>query len=385
MPLKPDEVPPELRGALDEQLAVERIRSAREITLLASVLYFLFGILDIWAIPSALFQVWCVRGIVLTLMAGYFVATRCAFFQTYYGPLTAGFFLMLGLGIEAMVFLAGPSDPAKHLYYTGMILVVMALYTWSFLSIAQNAATGATLVIIYIVIALTVQDMGNPREWPVLLANCFFFVSANVIGVIANRHRNRYLRESFLLRQRLLRDLRQTEEEKRRSEYWSEHDALTGLPNRKHFLAQLQDTLEAGAVAKASVALLFIDLDGFKPINDKLGHLVGDEVLKVVGRRIERCVRENDLYARIGGDEFVVALRVEAPAREVAPRIAAAVIASIEAPIRDPDIGPALSASIGIAFFPDDASDAGGLLQVADAQMYEAKRRGKGCFSAAGL
>lgn len=378
-------IPSQLRESFQEHLAEERIRSTREISILASVLYLLFGVLDIWAIPSVLKEVWTVRAVVVLAMMGFLWATWYRFFLKYYASLTIGLFLVMGMGIEVMVYLAGPNDLAKHLYYTGMILVVMALYTWSFLAIWKNAATGLALVALYILIALHIQEMGSEREWPVLLTNCFFFVSANVIGVFANVQRNRYLRESFLLRQNLISDLQRTEAEKKQSEFWSEHDPLTGLPNRKHLMARLEKSIDVARESGATLALLFIDLDGFKPINDKLGHAVGDAVLKVVGQRLERCVRENDLFARIGGDEFVVVLGLDPRFHEVATRIAGSIIASIEAPIREPDIGRVLSASVGIAFFPDHAADATALLRTADEQMYEAKRKGKGTISVAGL
>jgi diguanylate cyclase (GGDEF)-like protein len=374
-------IPSHLRASFEEHLDGERIRSAREVCVLASVLYVLFGVLDTWAIPSALREVWTVRAAVVLVIMGFLWTTRFPFFLKHYAPLTIGMFLVMGSGIEIMVYLAGPDDLAKHLYYTGMILVVMGLYTWSFLPIWKNAATGLVLVALYILISVLIQDMGSEREWPVLLTNCFFFVSANVIGMFANAQRNRYLRESFLLRQNLISDLQRTEAEKQQSVYWSEHDPLTGLPNRKHLMLGLEKAIQTAKESATTLALLFIDLDGFKSINDKFGHAVGDAVLRVIGQRLEHCVRENDLFARIGGDEFVVVMNLDPRFHEVATRLAGSIIASIEAPIREPDIGVVLSASIGIAFFPDHASDAEKLLLVADAQMYESKRRGKGTMS----
>ncbi len=376
-------IPVHLRAAFEANLAEERLRGMRESCVLAVVLYALFGILDIWAIPSALHEVWLIRSIVVVMLATLYWSTHFPFWRKRYVPLAVGMYLGMGLGIEAMVYLAGPDDLAKHLYYTGLILVVMALYAWSFMGIWQNAATGFTLVALYVLISLRVHDMANPREWPVLLTNCFFFVSANVIGIYANAMRGRYLRESFLLRQALITDLKRTEAEKKESEFWSEHDALTGLPNRKYLMPRL-----AGAIAKSSgsgtrLALLFIDLDGFKAINDRLGHATGDAVLQVVGKRLASCVREHDLIARIGGDEFVVVLTIDASLDEAVLRVAGSIIAAIESPIRDPDIGRKLSGSIGISVFPDDGATADALLTAADRQLYEAKRQGQGSISLA--
>ena len=376
-------IPEQLQESFQEHLAAERIRSTREICVLASVLYLVFGVLDIWAIPSALTEVWTVRVIVVVLTMAVFWATWHLFFLKYYASFTAGLFLVLGMGIESMLYLTGPDDLAKYFYYTGMILVAMALYTWSFLPIWKNAGIGLMLVALYILIALRVQDMGSTHHWPVLMTNCFFFVSANILGIFANVQRNRYLRESFLLRHNLISDLQRTEAEKKQSDFFSEHDPLTGLPNRKHLMEHLDQSMTRAKASGTKLALLFIDLDGFKPVNDKFGHAVGDAVLKVVGQRLAHCVRASDLFARIGGDEFVVVLAQEPGGEDVATRIAAAIIGSIEAPIRDPDIGQALSASIGVGVFPDHAADATALLKVADEQMYQAKRKGKGTVSVA--
>lgn len=350
----------------------------REICVLGCVLYTLFGILDLWAIPSALAAVWLIRALVVVMLIGILWATHRAFFVKRYLLLSVCLYIGMGLGIEAMVYLSGQSDLARHFYYTGLILVVMAIYTWSFLMLWQNAVMGLALVAIYLLISLGVHGMTSSLEWPVLLTNCFFFVSAIVLGVFSNIQRDRYLRASFLLHQNLMTDLQRSEEEKKKSQYWSEHDTLTGLPNRKHLMQQLEVTLTRARSNNTLLALLFIDLDNFKPVNDQHGHACGDAVLSVVGKRIARCVRENDLLARIGGDEFVVALTVEPGQMEAAPRLAKSIISSIESPIRDPDIGSTLSASIGVAYFPHHAATASALLAAADEQMYAAKRQGRG-------
>ena len=374
-------IPRHLRAAFEANLADERVRSMRESCVLSVILYSLFGILDVWAIPSALHEVWLIRAIVVLMLVGLIRSTYFPFFTRHYVPMAVGMFLSLGLGIEAMVYLAGPDDLAKHFYYTGLILVVMALYAWSFMKIWQSAATGFTLVALYVLIALRVHNMGNPQEWPVLLTNCFFFVSANIIGIYSNAMRGRYLRESFLLRQTLITDLQRTEEEKTESAFWSEHDFLTGLPNRKYLMPRLGRAIAKAAGDGTRLALLFIDLDGFKAINDQMGHATGDAVLRVVGKRLASCVREHDLVARIGGDEFIVVLTIDASHDQAVLRVARSIIASIESPISDPDIGRVLSGSIGISVFPTHAANADALLTAADHQLYAAKRQGQGSIS----
>lgn len=379
----PKNFPIHLNASFNAHLTGERIRSAREGCVVALVLFASFGILDIWAASSALTEVWSLRAFVVVLLSGLLWTTWFPFFLKRYVPLVITIYMGMGLATVAMIYVSGMNDLARHHYYIVIILEVMALYTWSFLSLYLTAATGFFLVAMYIAMAVGLHHMNSPQEWPVLLSNCFFLVSANVIGIYSNIKRNRYLYESFLLEQNLLSELERTEDEKKQSDFHSDHDVLTGLPNRKQLMRRLDHALESARANDTKIALLFIDLDGFKPINDELGHATGDIVLTVIGKRLANCVRGSDLLARIGGDEFIVVLETETNHSEEAMRVATTILSSFERPIRKPDIEQPLSASIGIAFFPDHASKAEQLIVEADHQMYAAKRRGKGIISIA--
>lgn len=162
-----------------------------------------------------------------------------------------------------------------------------------------------------------------------------------------------------------------------RNRYLATHDALTGLSNR----AMLHDSLaRASCLAKRQerpIAVLFLDLDDFKPINDRAGHAVGDVVLCAVARRLEQAVRDSDSVFRYGGDEFVIVLRTvsnEQGAETVAQKIAAA----ITRPISHEGVEYQVGVSIGIAMYPAAAISVKQLIAIADAAMYKAKRAGKG-------
>lgn len=161
------------------------------------------------------------------------------------------------------------------------------------------------------------------------------------------------------------------------------HDALTGLPNRDHLEAELERGLARAARHGHRLAVLFIDLDGFKPINDDHGHAAGDRLLARVGQRLRDALRAEDFVARYGGDEFVVV--IEAP-RQVtdAASAAEAVLAALARERAVPgDAGSSIRASIGIALYPDHACDGVRLLQLADDAMYRAKRSGGHAFAVA--
>ena len=157
------------------------------------------------------------------------------------------------------------------------------------------------------------------------------------------------------------------------------HDALTGLPNR----ALLQDRLDQALIAaernRNHVAVLFLDLDRFKNVNDSLGHDVGDALLQIVADRLVAVVRDIDTVCRLGGDEFVIILgAVNGP--DDAVLICERIIAALAQPVDAMGHALRASTSIGIAFYPDDASDAPTLMKSADAAMYAAKSRGRNNF-----
>lgn len=162
------------------------------------------------------------------------------------------------------------------------------------------------------------------------------------------------------------------------------HDSLTGLPNRAFFEGRLMRALRNAGKLDEGVAVLFLDSDRFKGINDNFGHAAGDAVLIAVATRVRAQLREEDLVARLGGDEFAVLLT---PLHKIedAKRIADKVIASMDAPILLPGGTQVLtSLSIGIAVYPDHGLTPGALLDAADAAMYQAKRLSRGAHHTAG-
>ncbi|HEY9549318.1 MAG TPA: diguanylate cyclase [Kiloniellaceae bacterium] len=174
--------------------------------------------------------------------------------------------------------------------------------------------------------------------------------------------------------------LRNKEIEKSRAEsdFQAKHDELTGLPNRRYFLDYLEQVLGIAGPVKAHKAVLFVDLDNFKPVNDILGHDHGDTLLRKVALRLTSSVRDSDFVARLGGDEFAIIATMKpenglAGVRMVADRILEALTLTVEG--AEPPI--AIGASIGIALFPTDARSREGLLRAADKAMYEAKNSGR--------
>ncbi len=214
-------------------------------------------------------------------------------------------------------------------------------------------------------------------------------------GEIWNRHRNGQLRRHELSINAvldnhlqitnfvgMLRDITERHEEQEAVRYQATHDYLTGLPNRALLMEQLAQALAMARRHQHQVAVMFMDINGFKPVNDTLGHGVGDQLLQLVATRLREKLRESDILCRQGGDEFVL-LIPEAPELTQLVTLAQTLRDRVGQPYPDLPESVAVSLSIGIARWPDHALDADGLLVAADRAMYKAKHEADGFIDVA--
>ncbi|MCC6072249.1 diguanylate cyclase domain-containing protein [Massilia sp. GCM10020059] len=172
------------------------------------------------------------------------------------------------------------------------------------------------------------------------------------------------------------RDVTERKEVEDRIRRSANYDHLTGLPNRSLFRERIEHEIKHAARTGLPLALLFLDLDGFKDVNDKLGHEAGDQLLQEVAHRISACVRDTDTVARLGGDEFTVVLtEVTQPAK--VDSLCAKMLAALEKPFVLEAGEARVSASIGITLYPGGAASPDELLRQADAAMYAAKNAGR--------
>jgi diguanylate cyclase (GGDEF)-like protein/PAS domain S-box-containing protein len=177
----------------------------------------------------------------------------------------------------------------------------------------------------------------------------------------------------------LFKDVTGRRQEEERTRHAALHDPLTGLPNRAMLYEYASHLFPHNKRSRQSTAILFFDLDRFKPINDMHGHEVGDAVLKEVADRLSRNIRAEDIAIRLGGDEFVVLLQ-DIKASMHAADIARHIIAAINQPYPVGDLALSISASAGISVFPEDGQDIGTLIAHADMAMYQAKQAGRNNF-----
>ncbi|MET0087973.1 MAG: diguanylate cyclase [Sedimenticola sp.] len=208
-----------------------------------------------------------------------------------------------------------------------------------------------------------------------LLANAFNNMLAHIRGdingyILAKEHAE----ESARNKHRMLLQAKRSEQEMSHQAY---HDPLTGLANRKYFNQQLAISMAQGQRSEDRLALLFIDLDHFKEVNDNLGHGVGDELLCAVSKRLEARIRHIDTLARLGGDEFIVLMN-QLPDPDDVLTLAEDLLRHLREPFHIREFEPMkVEASIGISLFPDHGTNPQELVGYADSAMYQAKRAGR--------
>ena len=193
--------------------------------------------------------------------------------------------------------------------------------------------------------------------------------SGNIVGILGSYVDITYLREME----------NKLHEQKAFLEYQAHHDALTGLPNRILFNDRLTQAIQKAKRENTKIALLFIDLDHFKEINDSLGHDVGDELLIAVTQKLRETIRKNDTISRFGGDEFTIIIENLLHSQEATP-LAAKIVKSLAEPITINNNILYVSSSIGISIYPDDGDKPINLLKYSDAAMYKAKAEGRSNF-----
>jgi diguanylate cyclase (GGDEF)-like protein/PAS domain S-box-containing protein len=174
-------------------------------------------------------------------------------------------------------------------------------------------------------------------------------------------------------------DITERKESEKRIEFLAHHDPLTGLPNRVLFRDRFSLATAWAERNGGRIALLFVDLDHFKTINDTLGHPVGDELLQQVALRLRTCVRDTDTISRLGGDEFLIAL-TDIDDAEDASHVAAKIVEALSVPLHIGDHELTATLSLGVALWPDDGTDFDILLQRADTAMYQAKGAGRNTY-----
>jgi len=204
----------------------------------------------------------------------------------------------------------------------------------------------------------------------------FYDANGNIIGTVGG---GRNITKLKKIQTDLENSIKTMEAQRKELEYQANHDSLTKLPNRVLFLDRLQQTINLAKRYNKYIAVIFVDLDRFKEINDSLGHFIGDKVLIETAQRMKNKLRESDTISRLGGDEFAIIIN-DLESLESLPEIIEHINNSLEKPVLIENNSLYIRMSAGIAIYPNDARDTQSLLKYADSAMYKAKSEGRNTY-----
>lgn len=350
----------------------EKVTATRSMCLLGSLLYLIFMGVDMLSFSYTPFEVLIIRGSVVAFLLISALISYTSYIQIfikYYDFLFSVFFLVATAGIEAMIYLAQPEDHAYYVYFAGLLLIIMTIFSWSYFKFPVSAVLTILVISSYSYIEY-LKGM-NPAA---ILVNDVFLVSSAIISFAAQLIRDRYIRENFLLQQSLKEAIKEKTLEAKDNAYLANHDSLTNLSNRRHVTELLEGSLQIAKEKDQVLALLFIDLNDFKKVNDEYGHAVGDAVLVIVARRLELAIREGDHLARLGGDEYLVSLMMDKSSLAEVKKIARKFSDIISKSMIVDGAKITIGVSIGISAYPMHGNKISVLLDIADKKMYRVKQ-----------
>ncbi|WP_269531068.1 bifunctional diguanylate cyclase/phosphodiesterase [Chitinimonas sp. BJYL2] len=310
--------------------------------------------------------------------------------------------IALGVGLALLLWALWDMGQGRHVRATTVMLMTLTVMITTLIWIAQGVRDPALLA--YPAILVFASLLGNRRLFLGLLATMIVAVAVVVTANIQGWHLNapRPVRvgtfidislilavtgaTAWLLAGDLRRALAQLQQENARVvesqthiEYLASHDALTGLPNRVLARSRFDQLVAQSRRDDHHVAMLYLDLDNFKSVNDSLGHLAGDDLLREVSQRLVAAVRGADVVCRLGGDEFLIVVG-EARDSDAASAIACKLLDQLARPLQLDGLEVSVTTSIGVALFPEDGQDFDTLMKKADMAMYRAKDAGRNAF-----
>jgi diguanylate cyclase (GGDEF)-like protein len=343
--------------------------------LVGTLVYLLYGLLDRWLVPPGSEDtVWAIRSGALGVAGAVFAFSFHPAFARAAQLLLALTGLAASGGLIAILWQL-PVEASAY-FYPGLVLATF--YTYSFIGTRFVYALAVNVIVLVAYNLCFGLFKGYPAE--LLAIHSVFIISANLMGGGAGYLAEYHKRKLFL---------RETELEQERQHHLERalHDGLTGLPNRELLEDRIAQLVVRGRRESACHAALFVDLDGFKQINDTLGHDHGDAVLCAVARRLSSAVRQTDTVARIGGDEFFI-IAHDVGSQADAAHLADKILDALAEPVAGVPGRQRVGASIGICLFSGAAladSDPAEIIRAADGAMYQAKAAGRCCYAFAML
>ncbi len=354
------------------------LKKHRSALLMGTFLYAVFGLLDWVIIPDKYHICWFIRFcIVCPLLIWTYFISFSKNYRKIFKPNVLLLGLVISMGLIAIITIA--SSPGNHLYYAGLLLCVLFYFEFIPDQTLSNILVWSTFFL-YVIAALFLID----TPWIFFFNNTFILLSFNIAAMFISFSLERSRRSEYLQRrtiklqaEQLNRALREVDQERRRAEELSLRDPLTGLANRRHFYTAADREIRRKNRLRHSIAVMLLDIDRFKSVNDTHGHAIGDRVLRKVAATISGSTRSSDLVCRYGGEEFAVLLpetdfsSATSLGRRLIERIAKTETTTEKGSI-------SVTASMGIAALDEDESETIEiLLERADHALYVAKNAGR--------
>jgi len=352
----------------------EIINSTRALTVSIIVLFLSFSLVNFWSPVSASHEVFFIRSSMVSFLLLTYLSTYIPKFHRYMDIVMPSTIILSSFAIEYMMYKAVPSDHTYSVYFVSLVLMIMTLYSWTYIKFSTSLLISYAIVVGYVYIERFTRSTDTILTTSELFAYISIVSSAVVIGVVARLTRDRIIFKNVMLQESLAEALQAMTEEAKDNAHLANHDELTGLPNRRYVTELLEKSLEYAKRNDKVLVIMFIDLNGFKQINDKYGHATGDKVLTIVARRLEFTVRKSDCLSRLGGDEYLIGLLMN---KENYPEVEsmAEKFSTIISEFMNVDgINLKVGASIGIASFPMHGNDIETLMDIADTKMYQDKK-----------
>jgi len=367
-----------LEKAFQQDYFEKTLLQVRLTLLFGTFLYSMFGILDCVVIPEIKQYAWFIRfALISPLLLFTYLLTHTRFYRKWMRVCLFIAGLASGAGIVVMIILA--PFPGNHLYYSGVLLCVLFYFVF-----VPDFLIASLLSWSLFVLYLGMVIFYSHITLPALMNNATAFLAFNITGMFASYSFERYMRSDFLQRrtihertEELKSALVDVEKARGAAEALSQLDSLTGLYNRRHFFTVADQELERNARNHHCIAVIMLDIDHFKSINDSHGHRMGDMVLQEVAQKIRDTIRTTDTPCRYGGEEFAILLpETDLTASEVIGCRLRQVMEAMRVETGNGTI--MITASVGIASLTEgDYTKADVLVEMADQALYEAKKAGR--------
>ena len=351
-----------LEQSYQERQRTQFLLSFRAALTLGVLINIAFAVDDLWVAPHQLFSLWRIRafalGATLVLMAFPRVSKEPGAYQRL------GTLVILLYGTMCWALLCSIPQAATNLYYVGMLLIMAAADTLLYVGFLRG-------VVISFVLSVTTLALLILRDTPFgqIINHAAFLSSALVVTSLGSYQAERGRRMNFFARCVI-------EREREESRLQAFIDPLCNVPNRRLLMQKIGDAMLRCKEMHSYLALVFIDINNFKQINDRFGHRVGDRVLQDAATRLTGCVRGVDTVARLGGDEFVVLLE-DLPDSDTLSTFVRRIADCFCTELAIDELKMGYEVSLGHSIYPGDADSAEALLEAADRRMYDAKSLGR--------